>query len=75
MSLSNINKKLRIKSKIICKYFISGKCIKGKNCPYLHIQIDQPKDITEIECPMYSIGYCKNGPVCHFAHIKKIFFL
>ena len=74
MSLSIINKKLRIKSKIICKYFISGKCIKGKNCPYLHIQIDQPKDITEIECPMYSIGYCKNGPVCHFAHIKKDFF-
>ena len=70
MSLSKLNKNYVIKSKIICKYFISGKCIKGEKCPYLHSQIDKPKD-SEIECPMYSIGYCKNGPVCHFAHIKK----
>ena len=69
MSLSKINKYV-IKSKIICKYFISGKCIKGEKCPYLHSQIDKPKD-SEIECPMYRIGYCKNGPVCQFAHIKK----
>ena len=60
-----------IKSKIICKYFILGKCIKGENCPYLHSQVEKPKDMTEVECPMYSIGFCKNGPVCHFLHIKK----
>ena len=59
------------KSKIICKYFILGKCIKGENCPYLHSQVEKPKDVTEVECPMYSIGFCKNGPVCQFLHIKK----
>ena len=60
-----------IKSKIICKYFIQGKCIKGENCPYLHSQFENPKETTKVECPMYSIGFCKNGPVCHFLHIKK----
>ena len=60
-----------IKSKIICKYFIQGKCIKGENCPYMHSQIEKPKEMTEEECPMYTIGFCKNGPRCHFLHIKK----
>ena len=70
MSLSKF-KKSATKSRIICKYFISGKCIKGENCPYLHSQIDKPTDMLEVECPMYSVGYCKNGPVCQFIHIKK----
>ena len=60
-----------IKSKIICKYFIQGKCIKGESCPYMHSQIEKPKEMTQVECPMYTIGFCKNGPVCHFLHIKK----
>ena len=60
-----------IKSKIICKYFILGKCIKGENCPYLHSQVEKPKEMIQTECPMYSVGFCKNGPVCHFKHIKK----
>ena len=60
-----------IKNKIICKYFIQGKCIKGENCPYLHSQIEKPKEMAQVECPMYTIGFCKNGPRCHFLHIKK----
>ena len=60
-----------VKSKIICKYFMLGKCNKGENCPYLHSQIEKPKEMTQVECPMYSIGFCKNGPCCHFLHIKK----
>ena len=60
-----------IKSKIICKYFILGKCNKGENCPYLHSQVEKPKEMIQTECPMYSVGFCKNGPVCHFKHIKK----
>ena len=27
--------------------------------------------MEQVECPMYSIGFCKNGPVCHFLHIKR----
>ena len=63
---------MKSESKIICKYFILGKCKKGEKCPYLHGQfkLDQD-DISERECPMYSIGYCKNGSLCKFIHIKK----
>ena len=64
-------KKGGIKSKIICKYFIQGKCTKGDSCPYLHSKVEKPKEITQIECPMYNIGFCKNGRNCHFLHIKK----
>ena len=60
-----------IKSKIICKYFILGKCIKGENCPYLHSQVEKPQEMIQTECPMYSVGFCKNGPVCLFKHVKK----
>ena len=63
---------LKSESKIICKYFIVGKCIKGEKCPYLHSQLPlKQENIIERECPMYSIGYCKNGPLCQFIHIKK----
>ena len=73
MSSNNINK-LNIKSekKIVCKYFIVGKCIKGEKCPYLHSQLSLQKEaLSQRECSMYSIGYCKNGPMCKFIHIKK----
>ena len=63
---------MKSESKIICKYFIHGKCIKGEKCPYLHSQFKlEQEDISERECPMYSVGYCKNGPMCKFIHIKK----
>ena len=63
---------MKSESKIICKYFIHGKCIKGEKCPYLHSQFKlEEEDISERECPMYSVGYCKNGPMCKFIHVKK----
>ena len=71
MSSIKSEKKGGIKSKIICKYFIQGKCTKGDSCPYLHSKVEKPKEITQIECPMYNIGFCKNGRNCHFLHIKK----
>ena len=36
--------------------------------------MNEVEDISERECPMYSIGYCKNGSKCKFIHIKKEFF-
>lgn len=70
-SLIKSDKKGGIKSKILCKYFIQGKCNKGEECPYLHSKVEKPKEMTQIECPMYNIGFCKNGPLCHFMHFKK----
>ena len=71
MSELKSEKKGGIKSKILCKYFIQGKCTKGDSCPYLHSKVEKPKDIIQPECPMYNIGFCKNGRNCHFLHIKK----
>jgi hypothetical protein len=64
-------KKGGTKTKIICKYFIQGKCVKGESCPYLHSKVEKPKEIITIECPMYNVGFCKNGRNCCFMHIKK----
>jgi hypothetical protein len=33
--------------------------------------VEKPKAITQLECPMYNIGFCKNGRNCQFLHIKK----
>ena len=71
MSSIKSEKKGGTKSKIICKYFIQGKCTKGEACPYLHSKVEKPKAITQLECPMYNIGFCKNGRNCQFLHIKK----
>ena len=71
MSSAKSEKKGGITSKIICKYFIQDKCTKGDACPYLHSKVEKPKEILQIECPMYNIGFCKNGRNCHFLHIKK----
>ena len=71
MSDMKSEKKGGIKTKIICKYFIQGKCTKGDSCPYLHSKVEKPKEIMQVECPMYNIGFCKNGRNCHFLHIKK----
>lgn len=67
MKTSSNGKKL----KIICKYFILGKCNKGDCCPYVHNILDKSQNTPEIECPMYKVGFCKIGPLCHYLHIKK----
>ena len=71
MSSMKSDKKGGTKTKIICKYFIQGKCVKGESCPYLHSKVEKPKEIITIECPMYNVGFCKNGRNCCFMHIKK----
>ena len=35
------------------------------------MKVEKPKAITQLECPMYNIGFCKNGRNCQFLHIKK----
>ena len=71
MSSLKSEKKGGTKTKIVCKYFIQGKCSKGEACPYLHSKVEKPKEMITIECPMYNVGFCKNGRNCYFMHIKK----
>ena len=30
-------------------------------------------NIKEEECPMYEIGYCKNGPLCKYKHNNQYY--
>jgi hypothetical protein len=70
---STNKKEISIKKKIMCKYFMMGRCTKGENCFYLHSITEMKKriNIKEKECPMYEIGYCKNGSLCKYKHIFK----
>ena len=49
---------MKSESKIICKYFILGKCIKGEKCPYLHSQFKLEQDeISDRECLTYCFNF------------------
>ena len=60
------------KLKVMCKYFMMGKCTKGENCKYLHNEQEKEKriNVPKLECPMFNIGYCKNGNMCNYIHKK-----
>ena len=60
------------KLKVMCKYFMMGKCTKGENCKYLHNEQEKEKriNVPKLECPMYNIGYCKSGNMCNYIHKK-----
>lgn len=52
-----------------CWFFSKyGEC-SNPECQYLHID---PKTKGK-ECPAYSKGFCKNGPLCRNRHIRKTF--
>ncbi len=64
------------KMQIICKFWMMGNCIKDEKCEYLHNSSDFPPYKNQSnsqlppECPMYSTGFCKNGPLCKYRHTK-----
>jgi len=72
IKVGNLPRKLQI----ICKFWMMGNCNKDDKCEYLHNNTDfpsfknQPNTQLPTECPMYTIGFCKNGPLCKFRHIK-----
>jgi hypothetical protein len=62
------------KYQIICKFWMMNSCLKDDKCEYLHEKKDNLQSYqTAIvkECPWYSLGFCKNGPLCKFRHEKK----
>ena len=64
---------LSSKKKIMCRFYMMGTCTKGENCIYLHNEIEKNKRVNNpiFKCPMYDVGYCKNGPLCNLKHDKK----
>jgi len=55
----------------VCKFYLTGACLKGKNCIYYH---------GEWPCKFFHLkGFCKEGDNCKFSHqpmtdqMKKLF--
>jgi len=74
-SISNTQKKYSI----ICKFWMSGNCMKEEKCEYLH-EIMNPRIYNKSSlvnsnqqkvCPFYKLGFCKNGVFCNFNHIQQ----
>mmetsp|Transcript_2364 Transcript_2364/g.15790 ORF Transcript_2364/g.15790 Transcript_2364/m.15790 type:complete len:355 (-) Transcript_2364:1975-3039(-) len=51
---------------LACKYYLSGCCIKGENCAYLH---DFQAPSSQI-CTHYLRGSCAYGSRCRYLHSK-----
>jgi hypothetical protein len=61
------------KMQIICKFWMMGTCNKDDKCEYLHNNADFKKgknNLISPECPFYSFGFCKSGPLCKFKHTE-----
>jgi len=65
---------------IICKFWMKGNCIKEDKCDYLHTEREKmgfqnfplrSMPSSAPECSMYKLGFCKNGPLCNFKHVKE----
>ncbi|XP_062936436.1 putative cleavage and polyadenylation specificity factor subunit 4-like protein [Cynocephalus volans] len=50
-------------------YFYSkfGDC-NNKECPFLHVKLA----FKSRDCPWYDQGFCKNGPLCKYHHVRRI---
>jgi hypothetical protein len=67
----DIKTKTTKKFPIVCKFWMMNSCSKNDKCAYLHEQIVDKRPVqSEVECPWYGFGFCKNGPNCQFKHTK-----
>jgi len=66
------------KKQIYCKFFMRGLCNKEDKCDYLHQEDESwgfqsysflTKKVDET-CPYYSYGFCRDGSLCPYNHIK-----
>jgi hypothetical protein len=69
---TKFNKTANKKFPIVCKFWMMNTCNKNDKCAYLHQQIDKRAPMqSDVECPWYGFGFCKNGPKCQFKHTVK----
>ena len=60
--------------KVICKYYMEGKCSKGSSCTFSHVL--QPHKTPEqvrsqnaaVICSFYRLGQCMKGTNCLYSH-------
>ncbi|XP_074343802.1 putative RING-type E3 ubiquitin transferase C3H69 [Apium graveolens] len=54
------------KSKVLCKFFSHGACLKGESCEFSH----DWKDPANNACTFYQKGACSYGSRCRYEHVK-----
>merc|ERR1712226_1357588 len=63
------------KSRVPCKNFLAGKCIKGELCDFSHDPSDmeaRPLNLKSMkQCIFFAKGHCMRGPACPFSHGEK----
>ncbi|PKA64374.1 E3 ubiquitin-protein ligase makorin [Apostasia shenzhenica] len=53
-------------SRVLCKYFLHGACLKGEYCEFSHDWKDQTNNV----CTFYQKGVCSFGSRCRYDHVK-----
>ncbi|XP_027340273.1 putative RING-type E3 ubiquitin transferase C3H69 isoform X2 [Abrus precatorius] len=53
-------------SRVLCKFFAHGACLKGEHCEFSHDWKDPPNNI----CTFYQKGVCAYGSRCRYDHVK-----
>ncbi|ONK68530.1 uncharacterized protein A4U43_C05F12900 [Asparagus officinalis] len=54
------------RTKVLCKFFSHGACLKGEHCEFSHDWKDQANNI----CTFYQKGVCSYGSRCRYEHVK-----
>jgi len=57
-------KSIEEKKQEVCKFWLTRSCLKGQDCPYLHVGGTK---INEI-CRFYRSGTCRRGDQCLYSH-------
>ncbi|KAG9396758.1 Zinc finger C-x8-C-x5-C-x3-H type (and similar) [Carpediemonas membranifera] len=70
-SFSNVNGVLGVntgRDKIVCRFYMMGKCRMGERCPFYHPpKVEKKKEI----CKFFLGGRCQKGDACPFSHDLK----
>ncbi|GKT27364.1 Protein suppressor of sable-like protein [Aduncisulcus paluster] len=58
-----------LRKRLVCKFFLRGKCSRGDKCPYLHVTSDQSTgNLMERICRHHMLGKCRLGSSCRYLH-------
>jgi len=70
-----VDQKQHFYKTVPCKFYMKGKCTRGRDCVYAHAQIElQPKPNfykTRFCVKFMTDGCCANGNLCSYAHQNK----
>eukprot|EP00069_Balaena_mysticetus_P017924 bmy_11002T0 len=52
----------------VCYFYSKFGGCNNKECPFLHVK----PAFESRDCPWYDQGFCKDGPLCKYRHVRRI---